>query len=403
MQNNFNISIFVHQYQYNMVIERILKNIISLFLIVLFSNICFGQNESTIASEESILKVVVIDAGHGGKDYGASVHGAKEKDIVLDICLKLGGYIKKNFPQVKVIYTRNSDMFIPLYKRAQIANKNKADLFISIHANYVGATSVTGTETFVLGNHRSEDNLEIAKKENSVILLEDNYNATYEGFDPNSSESYIMFEMVQNEYLSQSLSFASEVQNQFKERAKRIDRGVKQAGFLVLRETTMPSVLIEVGFISNPYEKNYLVSEDGKTYLASAIYRSFKEYKERIESKSKFHINVPNEISEIDAEDNALNVQLTDNETILGDTYFSIQIAAGSKAIETIPANFKGLKNIYMLKVGNIYKYYCGKYATYGLVQSEKNKIQQKYPDSFIVAFDNNKTISIKKALKKTQ
>ena len=386
-----------------MVIECISKFIFSLSAIVLFNSFSFGQNEASIVSDESVIKVVVIDPGHGGKDFGASVQGAKEKEIVLDISLKLGNYIQKNFPNVKIVYTRNTDVFIPLYKRAQIANKNKADLFISVHANYVGASSVVGTETFVLGNHRSEDNLEIAKKENSVILLEDNYTATYEGFDPNSSESYIMFEMVQNEYLSQSLSFASEVQTQFKDRAKRIDRGVKQAGFLVLRETTMPSVLIEVGFISNPSEKNYLVSEDGKTYLASAIYRSFKEYKDRIESKSKFNINVPNEIPERDAEEDLSKDETSDSETNPGNTYFSIQIAASSKAIETIPANFKGLKNIYLLKVGDIYKYYSGKYETYELVRSEKNKIQQKYPDSFIVAFDNNKLTSIKKALKKTK
>ncbi len=236
------------------------------------------------------MAVVVIDPGHGGKDLGASVGKANEKDIVLDISLKLGEKINSAFPDVKLIYTRKSDVFIPLYERAAIANQNKADLFISIHVNYVEQTYVKGAETFVLGQYRSKDNLEVAKKENAVILLEDNYNTTYEGFDPNSPESYIMFELVQDEYLEQSVAFASDIQEQFREIADRADRSVKQAGFIVLRRTTMPSVLVEVGFISNAEERKFMLSENGQNELANAIFNAFSEYKKRIEDKSRFAI-----------------------------------------------------------------------------------------------------------------
>ncbi len=361
--------------------------LIYIFLLASFSiQIGFAQPSRAINNNESTVNVVVIDPGHGGKDYGASTKGAREKDIVLDVALKLGSYINQNFPDVKVIYTRKNDTFIPLYKRAQIANKNNADLFISIHANSVGTSSkVAGTETFVLGNHRSEDNLEIAKKENSVILLEDNYTTRYEGFDPNSSESYIMFEMIQDEYFEQSLDFAAEVQDQFKNRVKRIDRGVKQAGFLVLRETTMPSVLVELGFISNPAEKNYLVSEQGKTYLASAIYRSFKQYKEKIELKSNFNLNVP----EIENEENDHSA------------WYSVQIVASSRSIDLTPKNFKGEKNVFKVPVKKLYKYYSGKYSKLTEAEKAKNRIQGKYPGAFVVAFENNKPVPLKKAKRK--
>ncbi|MDP2336544.1 MAG: N-acetylmuramoyl-L-alanine amidase [Bacteroidota bacterium] len=223
--------------------------------------------------------IVVIDPGHGGIDPGAVSKGIREKDVVLGVGLKLGKFINESFPDVKVIFTRNTDVFIPLIERSRIANKNKADLFISIHANFCGTPSTRGTETFVLGLHRSNDNLDVAKKENSVILLEDNYATTYEGFDPNSSESYIMFEMAQDIYMDQSLSFADDIQHQFKSRLENSNRGVKQAGFLVLRQSSMPSVLIETGFISNQAEANYLKSEEGQRNIAQSILDAFRKFK----------------------------------------------------------------------------------------------------------------------------
>jgi len=223
--------------------------------------------------------VVVIDPGHGGKDPGAVNKSIREKDVVLGIGLKLGKYMNENFPDVKVIFTRNTDVFVPLIDRSRIANKNKANLFISIHANFCGTPATRGTETFFLGLARSNENLDVAKKENSVILLEDNYASVYEGFDPNSSESYIMFETVQDIYMRQSLSFADDIQHQFKSRIESPGRGVKQAGFLVLRMSSMPSVLVESGFISNKIEANYLSSEDGQRDIAMSIIDAFRKFK----------------------------------------------------------------------------------------------------------------------------
>ncbi|MFW6222671.1 MAG: N-acetylmuramoyl-L-alanine amidase family protein, partial [Bacteroidota bacterium] len=225
------------------------KNWFRSFLLTLFVLfILTGSNIVEGGESDHKLNVVVIDPGHGGKDPGASGKYSKEKDIVLQVSKKLGHYIQKYMDDVKVIYTRDKDVFVPLHERADIANKNNADLFISIHANAISTSSVYGVETFAMGLHKSESNLEVAKKENKVIELEDNYEEEYEGFDPSSAESYIIFSLMQNTYLSQSLEFASYVQNQFRERVNRNDRGVKQAGFLVLWRTNMPSILVELGF-----------------------------------------------------------------------------------------------------------------------------------------------------------
>ncbi|MCE1200364.1 MAG: N-acetylmuramoyl-L-alanine amidase, partial [Marinilabiliales bacterium] len=229
---------------------------------------------------------MVIDAGHGGKDPGTIVGIAREKNIVLDIALKLGRLIKEQSPNIKVVYTRDGDYFIPLMDRPQIANKINADLFISIHANYCGSPEINGTETYVLGLHRTEDNLNVAKKENSVILLEDDYTTRYEGFNPNLSESYIMFELMQDNYLEQSLSFASILQSNFRNQARRRDREVRQAGFLVLRESSMPSVLIETGYLSNKKENAYLLTDAGRAEIAQSIYGSLINYLSKTEAKN---------------------------------------------------------------------------------------------------------------------
>ena len=383
MQNNSNIFNFATEMIF------VMKRTIFIFLIIFTFHsleshgIQRKSNASGIKDESKIL-VVVIDPGHGGKDPGAVVGSAREKDIVLDIALKLGNLIKTSFPETEVIYTRDKDVFIPLYKRAEIANRNDADLFISIHANYVASNSIQGTETFVLGQHRSEDNLEVAKKENSVILLEDNYSTTYENFDPNSSESYIMFEMIQDEYLEQSIMFAQVIQDEFREVAKRYDRSVKQAGFWVLWETTMPSVLVEAGFLSHPSERNYLQSDKGRTNLAASIFGAFKEYKRRIEGKSSFNLVLENSKSHTNIE----------NETISGpdlNTFFSVQIAASRKSLDTNPSNFKGESNIFKISVGKTYKYYSGRFKSYDDAMIEKQRLQDKFKDAFIVAFEDDK------------
>jgi N-acetylmuramoyl-L-alanine amidase len=263
-------------------IERPVRNI-GLSAILLAITL-LNSSSTIIQGPDFKVDVVVIDAGHGGKDHGTSGKIIKEKDVALKIALKVGNYIEKNIPGVKVIYTRKDDRYLPLDERADIANKNKADLFICIHANANKNVRAFGTETYVMGLHVDDNNLAVAKRENSVILLDENYQQRYEGFDPNSPESYILFTLTQSAYQSSSLSFAQKVEDQFKKRVGRVSRGVKQAGFLVLWRTTMPSVLIETGFLSNSPEEKFLSSNEGQELIASGIYRAFKEYKVEVES-----------------------------------------------------------------------------------------------------------------------
>ena len=223
---------------------------------------------------------LVIDAGHGGKDPGAIGRKSKEKNINLAVALAFGKLVEQNCPDVKVVYTRKTDVFVELDERANIANRYKADLFVSIHVNSTAAKNgPQGTETYTLGMHRAADNLEVAKRENSVITLESNYEQKYEGFDPKSSESYIIFELMQDKNMEQSVNFAKLVQQQFKSTAGRVNKGVYQAGFLVLRATSMPSALIELGYINNANEETYLCSAAGQSALAKSIYNAFKAYK----------------------------------------------------------------------------------------------------------------------------
>jgi N-acetylmuramoyl-L-alanine amidase len=232
------------------------------------------------------MKTVVIDAGHGGQDpgnVGTGRHKKKEKDIALDVALRVGRFINEVFPDIKVLYTRDKDVFIGLNERADVANKADADLFMSIHCNAAKNTEAAGAETFTLGLHKNDENLQVAMKENQAIFLEDDYQTKYEGFDPNSPESIIALTIMQSAFLEQSLKISAFIQKQFKEKVGRKDRGVKQAGFLVLRRTTMPSILIELGFLTNKDEEDFLNSENGRIVMASAIFKGFKEYKERME------------------------------------------------------------------------------------------------------------------------
>ncbi len=226
---------------------------------------------------------VVIDAGHGGRDAGAlGLRGTREKNVNLKVALALGKLIRRNHPEVKVMYTRSTDTFVGLEQRARIAVRAKADLFISIHTNSTAAgrkgTTARGTETYTLGMHRAADNLAVAKRENSVITLESDYEQRYEGFDPNSSESYIIFEFMQDRYMESSVKLARLIQRQFVATARRADKGVHQAGFLVLRQVSMPSVLVELGFINNRQEEKYLASSSGQAQLAQSIYNAFRTY-----------------------------------------------------------------------------------------------------------------------------
>jgi N-acetylmuramoyl-L-alanine amidase len=263
---------------------NIVKTVRNIGISVLLLAITLLNSSSTPIGTEFKVDVVVIDAGHGGKDSGTLGKKSKEKDVALKIALLVGSYIEKNIPGVKVIYTRKDDRFIELEDRAAIANKAKADLFICIHANSNPNTKAFGTETFVMGLHKDDSNLEVAMRENSVILQEDNYEEKYEGFDPKSTESYILMTLTQSVHLENSLSFAAKVESQFKGRVGRNSRGVKQAGFVVLWRTVMPSVLVETGFLSNGNEEQFLLSGSGQEMIASGIYRAFKDYKTEVEA-----------------------------------------------------------------------------------------------------------------------
>ncbi len=265
-----------------------MKNIVfTISLTMLFLMSAF----TSVDERDLNINTVVIDAGHGGKDSGTIGTSSKEKDIALKIALELGKIIKKYLKDVKVIYTRSSDKFIELEQRSQIANKNGADLFISIHCNSLPKNTsekrkqgIYGTETYIMGMHTSDANFDVAKRENAVILLEDGNKEVYEGFDPNSPESYILFSLYQSAYLENSLRLADKIEHQFKERVRRKSRGVRQAGFWVLYRTSMPSVLVETGYLSNKKEEKYLNDPYGQTLIASGLFRAFRDYKNEIES-----------------------------------------------------------------------------------------------------------------------
>ncbi len=359
------------------------------FLVVVFPALqIIGDDDP-----KKTVQVVVLDAGHGGKDPGALGKKSREKDIVLPITLKVGKYIEENFKDVKVIYTRTTDEFIELHKRADIANSNKADLFISIHANASKQTNAYGTETFVLGTAHNEKNLEVVMTENSVIELEEDYSSNYEGFDPNSVESYIAFSLMQSTYLLQSLEFASFVQDQFRERVKRYDRGVKQHLLVVLWKTTMPSVLIETGFITNATEEKYLMSEDGQTYLASAIFRAFKEYKEEIESKSVFTA-IPHDDP---APENEPAAQ--EGRSFQDGIFFTVQIASSSRALKENHEVFSSFDKVYSFIRDGAYKYTVGQFTTYQNALEYSREVRGQISGAFVIAVKNNKIIPVKDAL----
>lgn len=336
--------------------------------------------------------IVVLDPGHGGNDPGAVGRKGKEKNINLNVAIKLGKLIENKCSDTKVVYTRKTDMFVPLHKRAEIANNAKANLFISIHTNAVSRKNshVRGTETYTLGLHRTEENLEVAKKENSVILIEDDYKQRYAGFNPNSSESYIIFEYMQDKNMAQSVNFATLIQKHFKG-CNRIDKGVHQAGFLVLRETSMPSVLVELGYISNPSEETYLLSEKGTSELAEAIYKAFLNYKGNTPQTL-----VTSTIKEKAPETPTKNTINTNSKPV-----FKIQILASDKVLPQNSRQFKGLKPVSWYQENGMIKYTFEEDEDYNKVLRIKKKVvDPKFKDAFIIAFKNGQKININQAIK---
>lgn len=361
---------------------------------------------------------VVIDAGHGGHDPGAIGKRGKEKNINLSVALKLGKLIKQNCPDTRVVYTREKDVFIPLHRRAEIANDAKANLFISIHTNSVASrnSKVSGTETYTLGLHRTQENLEVAKKENAVILIEDDYKQRYAGFNPNSSESYIIFEFLQDKNMAQSVNFATKVQRCFRN-ANRTDKGVHQAGFLVLRATSMPSVLIELGYITNPTEEAFLMSERGSSTLAKSIYQAFLNYKKggkvstaQPEDETDT-VSTPAEVEETTASSQpqtpAVRKQKTapvqDNTpaSVSGKPIFKIQILTSSRKLSSNSKQFKGLTPVDSYEENGIIKYTYGADTNYNkILRLKRNKVDSKFKDAFIIAFKDGQKVNINQAIR---
>lgn len=428
----------------NKIINKTLLGLLVTFLLFISIQI-FPKNP--------VIKKVVIDAGHGGHDPGAKRGNVEEKDITLVIALKVGNLIKENCKDVNVIYTRTTDEFVELHRRAQIANENKADLFISIHCNANPSASAFGTETFVMGLHKSHANLAVAKAENSSILYESDYSKQYDGFDPNSAEANIIFSLFQNAYIDQSLDFAALLQEKFRERTKLNDRGVKQAGFLVLYKTAMPGVLIETGFLSNPKDQEYLTSNEGQSNIAMSVYKAFVEYQKQLEKTNgetliaQKESTIPEDKGELkpnknakknnpdnhtntklkhndssnekakNAESNGKSTENTETKTedvnatvvppeIKSDKkeiFFRIQFATSPTEKSTDSPEYKNLQNVKVYFHNGLYKYTIGNEKTFDQANALLKKIKIKgYKDAFIVAFLNEERVPITDEIKKS-
>jgi len=384
--------------------------------------------------------VLVIDAGHGGHDAGAIGQFSQEKNINLRVALAVGKLIEANCSDVRVIYTRKTDVFIPLGRRAEIANEAKANLFLSIHTNSLAnSKTYTGASTWTLGLAKSDANLDVAKKENSVILYENDYKTKYAGFDPNSSESYIIFEFMQDKYMKESVHFASIIQSQFRG-ALRPDRGVHQAGFLVLKASAMPSVLVELGFISTPAEESYLNSDEGTNALSQSIYRAFTLFKREqdIKHTGKSVTIVPPPVkvrpmsaasdgqnvtaqtinqdsSSIDSSSTQTNSKNTavvarvvsaprqtpaENKTSDDSIVFKLQILAVGAKLSDGDDRLKDVSNVECVFDNGLYKYFCGASTSYNEVSRCKKNLDSRFPGSFIVAYQGSKKIDVNEAIR---
>ncbi len=349
------------------------------FLFLLFVNFNFAQSSSKFK--------VVLDAGHGGEDPGTIKNGIKEKDVVLDVVLKIGKILEKN-NSIEVVYTRKTDVFIGLKERSNIANKAKANLFISVHCNGVKSTAARGTETFVMGMSRTDTNLDIAKKENGVIFLEKDYNEKYKGFDPNNPETLLGLKILQEEFLEQSISLASEIETNFVKNNNRFSRGVKQQPIWVLDATVMPGVLIELGFVSHAEEGKYISSEEGKEEMSKSISDAIITYKNNFHSASSESNTIEVPIVNHDLPD--LSNSNVEEVSAAKKTIYKVQLEAGTKKIDKKPVNFKGLKNISVEHENKLYKYFYGNETDYESCKKLLEEAKKKgYKSAYIVAFQN--------------
>ena len=336
--------------------------------------------------------IVVLDAGHGGHDPGTLGNGSREKDIVLKIVLEIGRILERQ-PDFKVIDTRKTDVFVKLHERAPIANRADADLFVSVHCDAF-TNNAFGAGTFVLGLHKSKANFEVAKRENEVIFLEDDYEENYEGFDPNSPESLIGMTLMQEEYLDQSILLASLIQNNFSKNLNRKDRSVKQAGFMVLYKSYMPSVLIEAGFLTNKEEGAYLNSTKGQKEIANEIAKGIISYKKSLSVTNEIYQDSLNQLNNINSQNKS------PSEKNYNGVEFRVQIAASSKKLETKSYNFNGLKNIERKKEGKLFKYYYGSTFDYDEILKLKiDALEKGYNSCYIVAFKDGKKLKLSDVL----
>lgn len=386
------------------------KIIFALLILVSFSTAVFGADKRF---------TLVIDAGHGGHDAGAKGAYSYEKNINLNVALAFGKYVERNCPDVRVIYTRKTDVFVPLHKRADIANKNKADVFISIHTNALPKGHIArGLETYTMGIRRSDEKLSAAKRENSVIMIEKDYKEHYEGYDPNSPESTILFELMHDKNMAQSVELAKYVQTNVCSLAKRPNKGVKQDVFLVLRETSMPACLIELGFITTPDEEKYLNNKANIDKIAKGIYNAFVQYKAKYDKTGRAVYRIIEETAddepeaektENDAKDNKAEDSGDDKkekkqkadaaETADGQPVFKVQILASSSNISTTEANFKGLEGVDRYEEGGLVKYTYGASTDYNEIYRLRKSILDKYPQAFIIAFKNGEKMNVNKAI----
>ena len=341
---------------------------------------------------DNSIKTIVLDAGHGGKDpgnLGTGRYKENEKEIALTVTLLVGKYIEEEFPNLKVLYTRKDDSYPTLRERTNFANDNNADLFISIHCDAFTKSSAHGTSSHVMGLNYSERSMRVAQKENSVIYLEDNYKENYDGFDPNTPESYIVFSLTSNIYMNQSIQMANMVQKQFENKVKRKNRGVRQTPLWVTSSVNMPSVLVELGFLTNPDEEDFLHTEEGQIYMASAIFRAFKEYKESMDGTED--IKTPNK-----KEEKVYKVKIKDHN--LDEVIFKIQLGTYLKSMKKSTV-FEGIEVEEFIENGT-FKYFV--FATSDKKEADRLKIKYrngKFPGAFIIAFSKGKQISVKEAL----
>ena len=363
-------------------------------LLVLLLTCALFVSFSVIKNDTQKPFIVVLDAGHGGKDSGNIGNGFVEKDIVLDVTLQIGKILEK-VPGIKVVYTRKTDVLIDLYRRGPIANEVDADIFVSIHCDAF-TNQAYGVGTFVMGVDKSGKNLNTAKKENEVIFLEDNYEERYAGFDPNRPESLIGLTLMQEEYLDQSINLAGLIQSNIVNNLKRKDRSVRSAPFWVLHSSYMPSVLVELGFLTNKKEGPYVNSKKGRRELATQVANGILMYKKNIALGTS---NAQNPVITQDEVDEAIKIS---QEKIYDDVTFKVQLAAGSKKIATKAYNFKGLKNVAREKFGTLYKYFYGSTSNYTEIQLLKTFAQEKgYSSAYVVAFKDGQKVKLSEVLNK--